>query len=386
MNRVIYADYNATTPVDPSVREAMRPAFEELFGNPSSSHWLGVKAKMAVAQARSRTAALLGCAPIEFYFTSGGSESNNWAIKGVAWALRGRGNHLVTSAVEHAAVLNPCRFLESFGFETTVVPVDGRGRVDPDDVARAIRPGTVLVSIMHANNEVGTIQPVCNIARICRQREVLFHVDAAQSVGKIPVSVAEIGCDLLTVAGHKLHAPKGVGGLFIREGVTIEALVHGAGHERGRRAGTENVAGALALARAADLAGERLAAYGARMAGLRRRFIDALSSAVRDVVVYPAGGDADVLPNTVNLRIARIDGALLAERMEGVAVSAGGAACHGSARTPSHVLTAMGVPPDQALGAVRFSFGWENTEDEIDDLAARIVRAVESIDSQPVSA
>ncbi|MBI3391864.1 MAG: cysteine desulfurase [Nitrospirae bacterium] len=386
MSRAIYADYNATTPVDPSVREAMRPAFEDLFGNPSSSHWLGVKARMAVAQARSRAAALLGCAPIEFYFTSGGSESNNWAIKGAAWALRGRGNHLVTSAVEHFAVLNPCRFLESFGFETTIVPVDGRGRVDPDDVARAIRPGTVLVSIMHANNEVGTIQPVGEISMICRERGILFHVDAAQSVGKIPVNVSEIGCDLLTAAGHKFHAPKGIGGLFIREGAPVEALVHGAGHERGRRAGTENVAGALALARAADLAGERLAAYGARIAALRRRFVDALCASVRDVVIYPADSGADVLPNTVNLRIGRIDGALLAERMEGVAVSAGGAACHGSARTPSHVLTAMGVPADQALGAVRFSFGWENTEDEIDDLAARIVRAALSIDSSLVMA
>ncbi|MBI1865773.1 MAG: cysteine desulfurase [Nitrospirae bacterium] len=386
MSRAIYADYNATTPVDPSVREAMRPAFEDLFGNPSSSHWLGVKARMAVAQARSRAAALLGCAPIEFYFTSGGSESNNWAIKGAAWALRGRGNHLVTSAVEHFAVLNPCRFLESFGFETTIVPVDGRGRVDPDDVARAIRPGTVLVSIMHANNEVGTIQPVGEISMICRERGILFHVDAAQSVGKIPVNVSEIGCDLLTAAGHKFHAPKGIGGLFIREGAPVEALVHGAGHERGRRAGTENVAGALGLARAADLAGERLAAYGARMTALRRRFVDALCASMRDVVIYPADSGADVLPNTVNLRIGRIDGALLAERMEGVAVSAGGAACHGSARTPSHVLTAMGVPADQALGAVRFSFGWENTEDEIDDLAARIVRAALSIDSSLVMA
>ncbi len=386
MERLIYADYNATTPVDPSVREAMRPAFEEMFGNPSSSHWLGVKARMAVAQARSRAAALLGCAPIEFYFTSGGSESNNWAIKGAAWALRGRGNHLVTSAVEHAAVLNPCRFLESFGFETTVVPVDGSGRVDPDDMARAIRPGTVLVSVMHANNEVGTIQPVGEIARFCRERGVLFHVDAAQSVGKIPVNVSEIGCDFLSAAGHKFHAPKGIGGLFIREGAAIESLVHGAGHERGRRAGTENVAGALGLARAADLAGERLAVYGARMAALRRRFVDALCASMRDVVIYPADSGVDVLPNTVNLRIGRIDGALLAERMEGVAVSAGGAACHGSARTPSHVLTAMGVPADQALGAVRFSFGWENTEDEIDDLAARIVRAARSIDSSLVTA
>ena len=249
---MIYLDYNASTPIDPAVAAAMRPFLDEAFGNPSSGHWASTPAKAALENARGQVAALLGCGPDEIVFTSGGSEANNLAIKGTFFALRHKGDHIITTAVEHPAVLDPCRFLERLGATVTYLPVDGTGRVDPDDVRRAITPRTILISVMHANNEVGTIQPIEEIGTIAREHGIRFHTDAAQSVGKIATEVDALGVDLLTIVGHKLYAPKGVGALYVRRGVEFEPLIHGAGHEHGRRAGTESALLAVGLGAACD--------------------------------------------------------------------------------------------------------------------------------------
>ena len=249
MSRRIYLDFNASTPICPEAVEAMRPFLADHYGNPSSLHWAGMPAKDAVEKARGQVAGLLGCDPTEVVFTSGGSESNNHAIKGVFFANRDRGDHIITTAVEHPATINPCRFLETLGAKVTVLPVDRFGMVDPDDVRKAITPRTILITVMHANNEVGTIEPIPEIAAIAREAGIPFHTDAAQTVGKISADVEELGVDLLSVAGHKVYAPKGIGALYIREGTKIEPFVHGAGHEAGRRAGTENVLLAVALGR-----------------------------------------------------------------------------------------------------------------------------------------
>src|SRR5215204_183604 len=252
--RSIYLDYNASTPVDPAVAEAMRPFLGDAFGNPSSGHWASAQAKAALDRARSQVAALLGAAPDEIVFTSGGSEANNLAIEGTFFELKRQGTHIINAAIEHPAVLAPCRFLERFGASVTYIPVDGTGLIDPEDVRRAITPQTLLISIMHANNEVGTIQPIAEIGAIARQHGIRFHTDAAQSVGKIPTKVDELGVDLLSIAGHKAYAPKGIGALFVRRGVRLEPVIHGAEHESGRRAGTESALLAVALGKACELA------------------------------------------------------------------------------------------------------------------------------------
>jgi cysteine desulfurase len=280
--RPIYLDYNASTPVDPAVAAAMRPFLDEAFGNPSSGHWAGVPAKVALERARGRVAALLGAVPDEIVFTSGGSEANNLAIKGTFFALNRKGAHIITSAVEHPAVLAPCRFLERLGAMVTYLPVDRTGRVDLEDVRRAITPQTALISIMHGNNEVGTIQPIEEISALARERGIRFHTDAAQSVGKIPTKVGELGVDLLSIAGHKLYAPKGVGALYVRGGVELEPLIHGAGHERGRRAGTESALLAVGLGAACEIAADL--APMARIEALRDRFWAALQDRFGDRV------------------------------------------------------------------------------------------------------
>ncbi|HXV21229.1 MAG TPA: cysteine desulfurase family protein, partial [Desulfuromonadales bacterium] len=303
----VYLDYNATTPTDPLAARELLPFLEESFGNPSSNHPYGRTAKAAVELGRTRVANLLGCAPAEIVFTGGGTESNNHALIGCAFANRDRGNHLISSAVEHPAVLEPLKWLERFGFTVTLVPVDGNGRVDPEAVRRAATPATILISVMHANNEVGTLQPLAEIGAIARERGILFHTDAAQSVGKVPTRVDDLGVDLLTVAGHKLYAPKGVGALYIRSGVKIDRYLHGAGHEGGRRAGTENVPYIAALGKAAELAGERLAAESARIMALRDRFHALLEERVGGVLLN--GHPTERLPNTLNLSFAGVTGA-----------------------------------------------------------------------------
>jgi cysteine desulfurase len=374
MKLPVYLDYNATTPVDPAVLEAMLPYLSgDRFGNPSSSHAYGATAADALAGARQQVAGLLGALPDEIVFTACASESDNTAIKGVAFALREKGRHLITSAVEHPAVLNACRYLEQeFGFSLTVLPVQGDGRVDPADVRRAIRPDTILISVMHAQNETGVLQPVAEIGRIAREAGVLFHVDAAQSVGKVPVKVDDLGCDLLTVAGHKLYAPKGVGALYVRSGVKLHPLVHGASYEGGRRAGTANVAFAVALGAACELAGRKLAeGEGERLRGLRDRLHLALAE---HLPVRLNGHETERLPNTLNISIAGAVGNDLLAALPEIAASTG-SACHAGISRPSDTLLAMGVAPDLALGVLRLSLGRYTTAEEVDFAAGRICGA-----------
>lgn len=364
MSRQIYLDYNASTPVAPEVADAMRPFLSEHYGNPSSQHWAGAPAKQAVEKARSQVAALLGASPQEIVFTSGGTEANNHAIKGVFFSLRQKGNHIITTQIEHPAVLEPCRFLERLDAEVTCLPVDAKGMVNPEDVRKAITTRTILVSVMHANNEVGTIQPIAEISRITRERGVLLHTDAAQSVGKIPTQVAELGVDLLSVAGHKLYAPKGVGALYIRQSVRLEPLMHGAGHEAGRRAGTENVLLEVALGAACELVSADLQSRRTRLtelrdylhAGMKKLFGDAL---------HLNGHPTERLPNTLNVSFAGRIGSEVLAMLDGVAASTG-SACHSGRHELSPVLQAMGVPEVIGLGAVRFSLGRWTTTEELD--------------------
>ena len=367
----MYLDYNATTPVDPAVVEAMQPYITTHYGNPSSTHVYGRTAKDAVERARRQVADLLGCAPEEIIFTGGGSESNNTVLKGVAYTYRQQGNHLITSTVEHPAIINPCRFLEQQGVRVTYVPVDRTGMVDPADVRRAITPQTILISIMHANNEVGTLQPIAEISRMAREHRVLMHTDAAQSVGKIATRVDELGVDFLSIAGHKVYAPKGIGALYIRSGVALEPLVHGAGHELGRRAGTENVIFDVALGKACEVAQADLPRYQREVRQLRDLFQAKLVKRFGDRVVVN-GHPEQRLPNTLHVNFRGVIGAELLEKLPELAASTG-SACHAGEVTLSSVLEAMQVSPELGMGAVRFSLGRYTTRAEIE-------RAVELIE------
>jgi cysteine desulfurase len=364
MNREIYLDYNASTPIAKEAVEAMLPFLTEHYGNPSSLHWAGIPAKDAVERARGQVSDLLGCDPTEVVFTSGGSEANNHAIKGVFFANRDRGDHVITTAVEHPAILNPCRFLETLGAKVTVLPVDRYGRVDPDDVRRAITPRTILITVMHANNEVGTIQPIPEIAAIAKDAGILSHTDAAQSVGKISTDVDELGVDLLSVAGHKLYAPKGIGALYIREGTRIEPFIHGAGHEEGRRAGTENVLLSVALGAACGIARGWIGMP--HVQELRDRFWKSLKEAFGERITFN-GHPTDRLPNTLNVNFVGRIGAEILAGLPGIAASTG-SACHAGAVTLSSVLAAMGVPPEEGMGAVRFSLGRTTTWEELEEV------------------
>jgi len=366
----IYLDFNASTPIAPEAAQAMRPYLTQHFGNPSSRHWAGAPAKEAVERARDQVADLLGCAPAEVVFTSGGSESNNHAIKGVLFANRGRGDHIITSQVEHPAVLEPCRFLEGLGARVTYLRVDRFGRVDPEDIRRAITPRTILITVMHANNEVGTIEPIREISQVARERGIIFHTDAAQSVGKIGAEVNDLGVDLLSVAGHKVYAPKGVGVLYIREGVGVGPLVHGAGHEGGRRAGTENVLLDVGLGAACAVARNWIGMPAVKQ--LRDRLWNHLRDALGERVVLNGHPD-ERLPNTLNASFVGTVGADLLAALEGVAASTG-SACHEGKVSLSPVLKAMGIPPETGKGAVRFSLGRTTTEDEVDTVAEAIIR------------
>lgn len=372
MNKPIYLDFNATTPLHPQVLEAILPYLQAYFGNPSSSHPYGLVTKEAVEAGRGQVAALLNCTPQEIVFTSGGTESNNSAIRGVAAARREWGNHLITSAIEHPAVTEVYRWLGTQGFDTTTLPVDGCGQVDPADLEAAMRPGTILVSIMHANNEVGTLQPIGTLATIAHRHGALFHTDAAQSVGKLKVDVQELGIDLLSVAGHKLYAPKGVGALYIREGVEIPNLMFGAGHESGRRPGTENVASIVGLGAACHLASQDLEGLGTHLRGMRDRLHQELLSALGPEKVKLNGHPKKRLLNTLNLSFRGVAANQLLAQIQNQVAASAGSACHADRVQTSEVLLAMGVPQEWAVGAVRFSVGRHTTLEEID-------RAVEVI-------
>jgi cysteine desulfurase len=352
--RPIYLDYNATTPVHPEAVEAMRSYLEEHFGNPSSSHWYGIQTKKAVEKARGQVASLLGCQPDEIVFTSGGTESNNYAIKGVAFARRHKGHHIVTSAIEHPAVIEVCKYLEANGFRVSHVAVDELGRVDVDELEKAITPETILITVMHANNEVGTIQPIAEIAEVARRMGIVMHTDAAQSVGKIATRVQELGVDLLSVAGHKLYGPKGVGALYIRRGLQIEKLIHGADHEQNRRAGTENVLEIVGLGKACEIAERELEKNSFHMREMRDRLHRGLEEKLGNLRLN--GHREQRLPNTLSVGFPNIEANTLLDEIEGVAASAG-AACHTDSTDVSSVLTAMKVPLEYAMGTIRFSTG-----------------------------
>jgi cysteine desulfurase len=369
----IYLDHNATTPIAPEVRDAMWPHFGKGFGNPSSAHDLGRAARRAVDRARAEVAALLGCERESIVFTGSGSEADNLAIKGVALARLGDGDHIITSAIEHPAVLGACRYLERrLGYRLTVLPVDGFGTVDPEDVRRAIEPGTVLISVMHANNEVGTLEPVAEIARVAHEHGIVIHTDAAQSVGKVAIDVDELAVDLLALTGHKFYAPKGVGALYVRPGTRLDSLIHGAGHEHGARAGTENVPYIVGLGAACALAAQRLrACLPDDVRHLRDRLHAALQSAVPGLALN--GHPENRLPNTLNVSFPGCDGETLLAGAPSVA-AATGSACHSGRTEPSEVLTAMGLDAARALGAVRLSLGYDTTAADV-DAAAEILAA-----------
>jgi cysteine desulfurase len=360
--RRIYLDHNASTPIAPEVAAVMEGAMAGAFGNPSSPHWAGAPARRGVEEARRLVAGLLGCAPAEVVFTSGGSESNNMALKGAFFASQRPRRHIVTTRVEHPAIVAPLRFLERLGAEVTWLPVDGTGRIDPADLERAITADTILVSIMHANNEVGTIQPIAECAAIARRHGIPLHTDAAQSVGKIPTRVDDLGVDMLTIAGHKFYAPKGIGALYIRAGTALEPLVHGAGHEGGRRAGTESAVLAAALGQACVLAGDLSGME--RVKALRNRFWHALREQFGDKVALN-GHQEWRLPNTLNVSFVGRVGADILAALEGVAASTG-SACHAGRVELSPVLDAMGVSPEVGMGAIRFSLGRATTAEEVD--------------------
>jgi cysteine desulfurase len=370
MTSPVYLDYNATTPLDPEVIGAMRSFIEADFGNPSSTHFYGIVPRRALERAREQTAALLNCSPSEIVFTGCATESNNHAVKGAASAMRDKGNHIITTSIEHPAVLEVCAWLEKSGFDVTYLPVDGDSLVDVRSVERAVTDRTVLITVMHANNEVGTIQPIEEIAAMARSRGILMHTDAAQSPGKVPVDVRALGVDLLTVAGHKLYAPKGVGALYIREGVRIDPFMNGAGQERGRRAGTENVIGIVGLGMACEVAARDLRVVGEHLRKMRDLLHEGIVREIPDARLN--GHLLKRLPNTLSLSFRGLDaGRILEEIGLDVAASAG-AACHSEGVEISHVLAAMAVPEEWASGTLRLSTGRMTVKEEI----RRAVRAI----------
>lgn len=361
----VYMDYAATTFVKPEVLDEMMPFFTEKYGNPSSFYGISRETKMAIDKARGRVAKALNCDQNEVYFTGGGSEADNWAIKGIASAHRKKGNHIITTKVEHHAVLHTCEYLEKQGFEVTYLNVDKEGFIDLEELKNAITDKTILVSIMFANNEIGTIQPVKEIGEICRERKVLFHTDAVQAVGNIPIDVKEMNIDLLSLAGHKIYGPKGIGALYIRKGVRIDNLIHGGGQERARRAGTENTASIVGLGKAIELATDNLDEHNKRLTILRDKLIDGLLKVPHTRLNGPRGDKR--LPGNSNITFEFIEGEsiLLSLDFEGVCASSG-SACTSGSLDPSHVLLAIGLPHELAHGSLRLTLGDGSTEEDVD--------------------
>lgn len=377
MLQPIYLDYNGTTPHDPEVIAAMRPFLETEFGNPSSSHWYGIRPKRAVEKARQQVAGLLNCQAEEIFFTSGGTESNNHAIKGMARTLKDKGRHIITSTVEHPAVLEVCDYLKTEGFETTCVEVDGTGMVRVENVAAAIRPDTILVTVMHANNEVGTLQPIREIALLARQKGICIHTDAAQSAGKIATDVQEMNVDLLSIAGHKIYAPKGIGALYVKKGLLPEKFCHGAGQEMGWRAGTENVLAIVGLGKACEMADRSLDHAGRHLTAMRDRLYNGLTAQLDNMRLNSHPDER--LPNTLSLSFRGLEANRILEEIGLEVAASAGAACHADTVTLSHVLEAMQVPLEWAKGTVRFSTGRMTTAEQIDNAVDVVVDAIKRL-------
>ena len=371
----IYLDYAATTPVHPEVVKAMLPYFTEVFGNPSSIYSYGQEAQEAIEEARAKVADLIGARPAEIVFTGSGTEADNFAIQGVAYANEKKGNHIITTRIEHAAVINTCKFLERRGFKATYLPVDGYGLVNPDDVKKAITDKTILVSVIHASNEVGTIEPLAEIGKIAKEAGIYFHTDAVQTVGHIPVDVNELGVDLLSMSAHRLYGPKGVGALYIRKGTKLIPFMHGGEQERWRRASTHNVPGIVGLGHAAELAQQEMGQDAERLTQLRDKLINGIRERIDHTRLN--GHPLQRLPNNVNVSIDFVEGEamLLNLDLEGICASTG-SACASSSLSPSHVLLALGLPPEQAHGSLRFSLGKWTTDEEIDRVLEVLPRIV----------
>lgn len=372
----IFLDHNSTTPVHPEVVEAMLPYFTGKYGNPSSVHSFGRETKVALEEAREKVAKFLNANPAEICFSGCGSESDNLAIKGIAWANQDKGKHIIASKIEHPAVIESCQWLEKQGFEVTYLPVDKYGLINPDDLRKAIRKGSILVSIMHANNEIGTIQPIRELARIVHEAGIYFHTDAVQSAGKIPVDVKQLDVDLLSLSGHKLYAPKGVGVLYIKQGTKIDIWLHGGSQERGRRSGTENIPYIVGLGKACEIAQRDLETLSKKLNELSQTFWKKLKSSIPGIQLN--GHPTLRIPNTLNISFLGCDAQslIMALDLQGVAV-ASGAACHSGAVNPSSVLTALGVSNEVALNAIRFSFGRENFMEEVEYVAEVLAGMVE---------
>ena len=377
--KTTYMDYSATTYVKPEVLDAMMPFFTEKFGNPSSFYGISRETKMAIDNARAQVAKAINCDPNEVYFTGGGSEADNWAIKGIATAHMKKGNHIITTKIEHHAVLHTCEFLEKFGFEVTYLDVNEEGFVDLKQLEEALTDKTILVSIMFANNEIGTIQPIKEIGALCREKKVLFHTDAVQAVGSVPVDVKEMNIDLLSLAGHKLYGPKGIGALYIRRGVRIDNLIHGGGQERGRRAGTENIPGVVGLGKAIEIATENIEENRARLTVLRDKLIDGILERIPYARLNGPRGDKR-LPGNSNISFEFIEGEsiLLSLDFEGICASSG-SACTSGSLDPSHVLLAIGLPHEKAHGSLRTSLGAASTEEDVEKLLNELPPIIERL-------
>ena len=377
--RRVYLDHSATTPVDLEVASLMMTYYTEKYGNPSSVHSFGREAKQALEEARNQVAELIGATPSEVTFTSGGTEADNLAIIGTAEALRKKGKHIITSAIEHHAVLETCEYLAKNGFDLTVIPVDEEGMLSVEDIRKAIRPDTILVSVMHANNEVGSILPIAEIGKLTKEHGIIFHVDAVQSLGKLPIDVNEMNVDLLTVSSHKIYGPKGVGALYVRKGVRVVPLVHGGGQEKKRRSGTENTPGIIGFGKACQLAGQRMAEDAKHHTQLRDKLMNGILQSIDYVKVNGPLGEKR-LPNNVNVSIRFVEGEslLLSLDMLGIAASSG-SACTSGSLDPSHVLLAMGLVHEIAHGSLRFSLGRQNTEEEVDYVLEQLPKIVERL-------
>jgi cysteine desulfurase len=373
----IYLDHSATTPADSRVIEAMNPYFGRNFGNASSLYHHGQQAALALEDSRKKVARLINSEPEEVVFTSGGTESNNTALFGVAMANREKGNHIITTKIEHHAILEPCRFLEKQGFRVTYLDVGSDGLVSPGDVEKAITGKTVLVSVMHVNNEIGTVEPIEEIGKLCREKGVYFHTDAVQGLGKIPIDVKKMGIDLLTGSSHKLYGPKGVGLLYVRKGVRMEPLMHGGNHENGKRAGTENIAGIVGFSRACELAGKEMERESRRLVSLRKRMVDGILNIPRS---HLNGHPERRLPGNAHFRFDGIEGEALILRLDALGIEAStGSACSSRELKPSHVLTAIGLRPEQAHGSLRITMGKSTTKEDVDQVVRKLPKVVEDL-------